>query len=123
MLEKAGATFVKLTKIQAWQELVFVLSAFSNIVNREKASKLSFWWSDDNSWKNMQYCGVLHRAINYIIERFAYFLEFHSSNYNNDKNGLLYSAHVCHSVIFLALNHYYPGFSLAAIMALEHYKE
>ena len=38
-------------------------------------------------------------------------------------NGLLYSAHVCHSVTLLALNHYYPGFSPAAIAALEHYKE
>ena len=42
MLEWAEATFVKLTKIQAWQELVglFVLSAISNIESREKASKL-----------------------------------------------------------------------------------
>ena len=40
MLEWVGATFVKLAKIQAWQELVFVLSAISNIESREKASKL-----------------------------------------------------------------------------------
>ena len=53
MLEWAGATFVKLTKIQAWQELVFVLSAISKIDSREKASNLSFWWSDDNLWKNI----------------------------------------------------------------------
>ena len=29
--------------------------------------------------------------------------------YNNNNNGLLYSAHVCHSVTLLALNHYYPA--------------
>ena len=33
-----------------------------------------------------------------------------------------YSAQFCHSVIILALNHYYPGFSPAAIAALEHYQ-
>ena len=31
--------------------------------------------------------------------------------------------HVCHSVTLLVLNHYYPGFSPAAIVALEHYKK
>ena len=51
MLEWAGATFVKLIEIQAWQELVFILSAISKIESREKASKLSFWWSDDCLWK------------------------------------------------------------------------
>ena len=56
MLEWAAATFVKLTKIQAWQELVFVLSAISTNESREKTSKLSFWWSDDNLWKNMLCC-------------------------------------------------------------------
>ena len=57
MLEWAGATFVKLSKIQAWQELLFVLSATSNIESREKASTLSFWWSDDNYlWKNIHCC-------------------------------------------------------------------
>ena len=30
---------------------------------------------------------------------------------------------VCHSVTLLAQNHYYPGFSPAAIITLEHYKE
>ena len=44
-------------------------------------------------------------------------------SHDNNNNGLLYSAHVCHSVTLLALNHYYPGFSPAAIAALEHYKE
>ena len=55
-LSEQESHFVKLTKIQAWQELVFVLSAISNIESREKASKLSFWWSDDNLWKNMHCC-------------------------------------------------------------------
>ena len=65
MLEWAGATFVKLTKIQAWQELVFVLAAISNIESREKALKSSFWWSDDNLWKNMLCCVyILTYAIN-----------------------------------------------------------
>ena len=41
-LSEQESHFVKLTKIQAWQELVFVLSAISNIESREKASKLSF---------------------------------------------------------------------------------
>ena len=75
MPEWAGETFVKLTEIQAWQELVFVFSSMSNIESREKASKLSFWWSDDNLWKNMLCCVyiltyrhfMLHRTINYII--------------------------------------------------------
>ena len=40
-----------------------------------------------------------------------------------NNNGLLYSAHAYHSVKLLALNHYYPGFCPAVIMALEHYKE
>ena len=40
MLDWAGATFVKLSKIQTWQELVFVLSAIINIESRKKASKL-----------------------------------------------------------------------------------
>ena len=44
MLEWAGATFVKLTKIQAWQELVFVLAAISKIDSRERA--LNFSYSD-----------------------------------------------------------------------------
>ena len=43
-LEWAGATFVKLTKIWAWQELVFVLAAISKIESREKA--LNFSYSD-----------------------------------------------------------------------------
>ena len=51
MLQWAGATFVKLTKIQAWQELVFVLAAISKIESREKASKF-----DDTLWKNMLCC-------------------------------------------------------------------
>ena len=67
MLEWAWATFVKLTKIQAWQELVFVLAAIRKIESREKASKLSFWWSDDNLWKNIHCCVyVLTYAINII---------------------------------------------------------
>ena len=45
-----------LTKIQAWQELVFVLSAISKIESCEKASKLSFWGSDYTLWKNMLCC-------------------------------------------------------------------
>ena len=32
------ATFMKLTKIKAWQELVIVLATISNIESREKAS-------------------------------------------------------------------------------------
>ena len=65
MLEWAGATFVKLTKIQAWQELVFVLSASSKIESREKASKLSFWWSDDTLWK---ICFVVCIILAYAID-------------------------------------------------------
>ena len=42
MLEWAGATFVKLTKIRAWQELVFVLAVISKIESREKALKFSY---------------------------------------------------------------------------------
>ena len=38
MLEWAGATFVKLTKIRAWQELVFVLAVISKIESRENFS-------------------------------------------------------------------------------------
>ena len=83
MLEWAVATFVKLTKIQAWQELVFVLAAISNIESREKASKLSFWWSDDNLWKNMFCCVyVLTYAINisccieFFITYWAFWLLF-----------------------------------------------
>ena len=58
MLEWAGGTFVKLTKIQAWQELIFVLSAISKIESREKASKfeiiiLMVWW---HFMKNMLCC-------------------------------------------------------------------
>ena len=34
-------------------DIIFVLSAISNIESREKASKLKLWWSNDNSWKNM----------------------------------------------------------------------
>ena len=44
MLEWAGTTFVKLTKIRAWQELVFVLAAISKIESHEKA--LNFSYSD-----------------------------------------------------------------------------
>ena len=44
MLEWAGTTYVKLTKIRAWQELVFVLAAISKIERREKA--LDFSYSD-----------------------------------------------------------------------------
>ena len=54
MLEWAGATFLKLTKIRAWQELVFVLAAaaaaaaISKIESREKAlNNMSYsdgWW-------------------------------------------------------------------------------
>ena len=66
--EWAGATFVKLTKIQAWQELVFVLAAISKIESREKASKLSFWWSDDNPWKNMLCCVYI---LTYAIDIFS----------------------------------------------------
>ena len=51
MLEWAGAAFVKLTKFQAWQKLVFVLAAISNIDSREKASKSSFCWSSDSFMK------------------------------------------------------------------------
>ena len=40
MLEWTGATFVKLTKIQIWQELVFVFGVISKIESREKVSKL-----------------------------------------------------------------------------------
>ena len=58
---------MKLTKIQVWQELVFVLSAISNIESREKASKLSYWWSDDNLWKNMYCVNIL----TYVIDIFA----------------------------------------------------
>ena len=73
MLEWAGAKFVKLTKIQAWQELVFVLAAISNIESREKTSKLSFWWS-----VYILTCAInmfmLHRAIDYLLSVFGYFL-------------------------------------------------
>ena len=44
MQQGPGATFVKLTKIWAWQELVFVLAAISKIEIREKA--LIFSYSD-----------------------------------------------------------------------------
>ena len=93
MLEWAGATFVKFAKIQAWQELVFVLSAISNIERREKASKLSFWWSDDNLWKNVLCCVyILTYAINILccikllitlLSIFGYLLVFHSINYHS----------------------------------------
>ena len=50
MLEWAGATFVKLTKIKAWQELVFVLAAISKIESWKGFKFFLFWWSDDNLW-------------------------------------------------------------------------
>ena len=91
MLEWAGAIFVKLTKIQAWQELVFVLSAISNIESCEKASKLSFWWQFMKEYALLcVYSDICHRhfmlhraAISYIIERFGYFLVFHSINHSS----------------------------------------
>ena len=46
-----------------------------------------------------------------------------NNNNNNNNNKLSFSAHVCHSVTLLAVNHYYSGFSPAAIAALKHYKE
>ena len=83
MLEWAGATFVKLTKIQAWQELVFVLAAISKVESREKASKyiLMVWWHFMKECALLcVYSDICHRhvmlhwAINYFIERFGYFL-------------------------------------------------
>ena len=83
MLEWAGTTFVKLTKIRAWQELVFVLAAISKIERREKAVNvliLMVWWQIMNGYAllcvyadicNWQF--MLHRGINYVIECFDYF--------------------------------------------------
>ena len=85
MLEWAGATFVKLTKIRAWQELVFVLAAISEIESREKA--LNFSYSDGLMtiyegivfvvcifWHICHRHFMIHRATNYVIECFDYFL-------------------------------------------------
>ena len=69
------------------------LSAISNIESREKASKLLFWWSDDNLWKNMLCCVyILTYAIDTLcciellitlLSIFGYFLVFHSINYHS----------------------------------------
>ena len=68
------------------------LAAISNIESREKASKLSFWWSDDNLWKNMLCCVyILTYAINVLcciellITYWAFWLllVFHSINYHS----------------------------------------
>ena len=78
------STIVKLTKIQAWQELVLVLDVISKTESREKASKLSFWWSDDTLWKNvLSYVYILTYSIDILcfiellinlLSVFGYFL-------------------------------------------------
>ena len=80
MLEWAGATFVKLTKIQAWQELVFVLAAISKIESRQKGSEiiiLMVWWHFMKEYALFcvysDICHqhfMLHRAVDYFIESF-----------------------------------------------------
>ena len=57
MLEWAGATFVKLTKIQAWQELVFILAAISKLESRswKGFEFFIFRWSDDNLWTGISF--------------------------------------------------------------------
>ena len=123
MLEWAGATFVKLTKLQAWQELVFVLAAISNIESREKASKiiiLMVWWQCIKEYALLcvysdichQYV-MLHQAINYLSV-FGYFLVCSVINY------VIFNA-VKHQIVTKTLNK--EWIALCSIKCLWHISE
>ena len=72
MLEWAGTTFVKFTKIRAWQELLFVLAAISKIERHEKA--LNFSYSDGLLTTYERICFVVCIYSDYTIN-FSCFIE------------------------------------------------